>query len=308
MTMETYKPNTADIKALREATLAGMSDCKKALEETGGDMEAARDWLRTKGLASAAKRADRVASAGIIWSAVRSDGQVGALVEVNSESDFVANNELFRAFVQDLAQHVVDGNPTGVDDPNNPNVAGESLLNMNWKGNPQQNVESELGALVGTIGENLVIRRFARFDLGGTPGYIDSYIHLGGKVGVLVEFEVSDQSCLTNPKFEEFRKDVAMHIAASNPEYVYKEQITEDVIARERKIAEERTREEGKPEHVIPGIVEGRVKKWMSEVVLVMQAYVKEPDKNVEQYITESGKVLGGAVKVRRFVRYQLGA
>ncbi|MCG3152400.1 MAG: Elongation factor Ts [bacterium] len=303
----TYKPSPADIKALREATLAGMSDCKKALEETNGDMEAARDWLRTKGLASAAKRADRAASAGMIWSAISENRQIGALVEVNSESDFVANNEVFQEFVRDLAQLVVDQNPTGVEDPGNPNIPGESLLNLNWKGNPQVNVGLELGGLLGKMGENIVIRRFTRFDLAGTPGAVDSYIHLGGKVGVLVEFEVSDVSCLSHPDFEAFRKDVAMHIAASNPEYVYKEQITEDALARERKIAEERTREEGKPEHVIPGIVEGRIKKWMSEVVLVMQQYVKEPDKNVEQYITESGKALGGAVKVRRFVRYALG-
>lgn len=304
----TYKPSPAEIKTLREATLAGMSDCKKALEETGGDLEAARDWLRTKGLASAAKRADRVASAGIIWSAISPDGQVGALVEVNSESDFVANNDTFRQFVADLAQLVVDEHPTGVDDPNNPNIPGESLLNTNWKGDPQVNVEKQLGGLIAAIGENLVVRRFSRFDLGGNTGAVDSYIHLGGKVGVLVEFEVSDPAVLGKPEFEAFRKDVAMHIAASNPEYVYKEQITEDALARERKIAEDRTREEGKPEHVIPGIVEGRVKKWMNDVVLIMQPFVKEPDKNVETFITESGKALGGAVKVRRFVRYALGA
>lgn len=304
---QTYKPTPAEIKALREATLAGMSDCKRALEETGGDLEAAKDWLRSKGLAAAAKRADRAASAGIIWSAHNPEGTIGAMVEVNSESDFVAGNELFQQFVKDLAELIVREQPTGVEDPGNPNIPGESLLNLNWKGNPQENVGQALASLIGTIGENMVIRRYARFDLAGTPGAVDSYIHLGGKVGVLVEFEVSDPAVLSKPEFADFRKDVAMHIAAANPEYVYREQITQDILDRERKIAEERTREEGKPEHVIAGIVEGRVKKWMSEVVLIMQTYVKEPDKNVEQYITESGKVLGGAVKVRRFARFALG-
>ncbi|HYE79677.1 MAG TPA: translation elongation factor Ts, partial [bacterium] len=232
----TYTPTAADVKTLRESTMAGMLDCKRALVETEGDMEAAKDWLRAKGLAAAAKKAERAANAGLIYSYIRPDGQVGALVEVNCETDFVAANPIFQGFVNDLAKLIADQNPVGVEEPNSSNVAGESLLNLNWKGNPQENVGQALQAMIGTIGENMVIRRYARFDLQGTPGIIDSYIHLGGKVGVLVEFVTPDPGAMQGGDFGEFRKDIAMHIAAASPEYIHSGEISQETLDRERKI------------------------------------------------------------------------
>ncbi|MEO7994160.1 MAG: translation elongation factor Ts [bacterium] len=304
----TYKPSAAEVKTLREMTQAGMSDCLKALAENNGDMEKSKDWLRAKGLSAASKRLDREAKAGLVLSATSADGRVGSLVEVNSETDFVAKNDLFSGFVKELATLVVNETPTGIDDPINPNVPGESLMNLNWAGNPQENVETRLKSLIGTLGENMVIRRFARFDLADTPGLLVNYIHLGGKVGVLVELTASSAEVAAKPEAAEIGRDLAMHIAAASPEFVKAEDITEEAVARERAIAEQKTREEGKPEHVMAGIIEGRLKKWRSEVVLLEQAFVKDDKKNVDGFLKESGKALGGELQVRRFARFAIGS
>lgn len=267
------------VKDLREKTGVGMMEAKKALEEAGGDFEKAVDILRKKGLSAAAKKAGRVAAEGMIATAVVSGGKVGAMIEVNSETDFVAKNEEFRQFAERLARLVAEQNPADV----------EALSRLTLDG---ENVESRRQALIQKIGENIAIRRFVRYQ---TDGTIAVYVH-GSKIGVLVEYAGGDQ---------ELGKDIAMHVAASNPLYLSRETVPADAIERERSIYRAQAMETGKPANVIDKIVDGKLEKFFADTCLMEQVFIKDPEGKlkIKGLLAQKGK----GMTLRRFVRYQLG-
>jgi elongation factor Ts len=271
--------SAAQVKELRDRTGAGMMDCKKALQETGGDVEAAIDLLRSKGAAKAAKRAEKEASEGAIGSHI--EGGVGALVEVNCETDFVARTDDFQQLAQDLALHVAEQSAA-----TEGGVSGEALLGEKFRGG-DQTVEQHVTQVSAKTGEKIVVRRYAKFETDGTLG---SYIHMTGKIGVLTELAGGDGSVA---------KDVAMHIAATRPLGVSREDVPAEVVERERAVYLEQVRQEGKPEHIQEKIVEGKLGKFYKEQALVEQPFVKDPDRTVGQMV--------GAADVLRFVRFELG-
>jgi elongation factor Ts len=281
----------ASVKELRERTGAGMMDCKKALGETAGDMEAAIDWLRTKGLAAAAKKAGRIAAEGLIGVAVL--GTMGAAVEVNSETDFVAKNDQFQDFVRNVAQIAL---ATGGD--------VEELLRAQYPGNGT--VSETLTNNIATIGENQSLRRAARLEVG--QGVVVSYVHNSvgaglGKIGVLVALESdADQAAL-----QALGKQLAMHIAAANPLALRGDELDPDLIERERTIAQEKAAESGKPANIVEKMVEGALAKFRKENALLSQLFVIDNKTKVEDIITAEAKRLGADVTLKGFIRFQLG-
>ena len=267
------------VKDLREKTGVGMMEAKKALEEADGDFEKAVDILRKKGLSAAAKKAARVAAEGMIASSVQSDGKAGVLVEVNSETDFVAKNDDFQKFAKQLAELVAARKPS--------DVAALSQLALD-----NESVEAKRNALVQKIGENISIRRFVHFE---TSGRIAVYLH-GNRIGVMVDCTGGD---------EQLGKDLAMHVAAANPLYLSRETVPADVLARERSVYEAQANETGKPAAVISKIVDGKMEKFYGDVCFLEQVYIKDPDGKLK--IKELLKKSGGNVAINRFVRYQLG-
>lgn len=274
------------VKELREKTSAGMMDCKKALEETQGDFEAAVEWLRKKGLASASKKAGRVASEGAVLA--ESNGKTGVVVEINSETDFVARNEGFQTFVRDIAAHVME-NPAG-------DIMTQTLKKTG------KSVEESLKETIATIGENLVIRRTEKFDLQGA-GYIHTYVHGEGKIGVLLEVGAAN----VTDDVKTFAQDICLHIAAMNPMAISSDQMPADVVSKEKEILRAKNLESGKKADMVDKIVEGQIRKFLAESCLVDQAFVKNPDLKVSDYMKETGKKAGGDVSIRRFVRFELG-
>ena len=278
-----------DVKTLREMTNVGMMDCKKALQETDGDMDKAVEYLREKGLAKAAKKAGRIAAEGMAYAVV--ENGVGAVVEVNCETDFCAGSAPFVQFVKDIAKVVIDSNPADV----------EALKASPYPGS-ELTVEGILPEKVMQIGENLQIRRFTRFDKNTTV----AYVHAGGKIGVLVNLEVSDGIDAT-----EIGKDVAMQIAALNPRFWDKANVTDDVLAEEKKIAlalmDQDPKMAGKPDAVKEKIVMGKMNKFYEENCLLQQEFVKDNSLTIEKYIASAAKALGGSVKFVDAVRYQKG-
>ncbi len=277
-----------DVKELRERTGCGMMDCKKALIEADGDMEKAMDNLREKGLAAAAKKADRIAAEGMVFACSSIEGNVGVIIEVNSETDFVAKNESFRTFVADVAGVVAAQNPADV----------ETLMGLSMG---DGTVESALQEKILVIGENMKIRRFERFE-----GVSVSYIHGGGTHAVLVGFK-TDAAVAKNPEFENFGRDVAMQIAAVNPQYIKSSDVSADVLEKEKEILTAQALNEGKPREIAEKMVAGRIKKYYKEFCLLEQEFVKDPDKTVGQYVTETGKAFGGDIEVVCFVRFEKG-
>jgi len=265
------------VKDLREKTGVGMMDAKKALEEAGGDFEQAVDLLRKKGLSAAAKKADRVASEGMI--AFCSAGKIGVLAEINSETDFVSKNPEFQQFAKTIAELVSAQNPA--------DVAALSLLKQGG-----ENVEARRQTLVQKIGENIAIRRFERYE---TDGSIALYLH-GSRIGVMVDFAGGD---------EQLGKDLAMHIAAANPQHLSRETVPADIIARERAVYESQAKESGKPAAIIGKIIDGKMEKFYADFCLVEQIYIKDPDGKLK--VKDLLKKAGGNAAIRRFVRYQLG-
>ncbi len=280
------------VMELRERTGAGMMDCKSALKESGGQMEAAVDWLRAKGLSKAAKKADRVAAEGLIG--VASAGASGAIVEVNSETDFVARNVDFQKAVAEIAKLALkaEGNLN-------------DLLGMQWpsKGGT---VGDTLTGLVATIGENISLRRTAALKV--QNGIVATYVHNQvtpgmGKIGVLAAIESTGDTT----KLQELGRQIAMHIAATNPLALGDGDVDPGVIERERAILAEQAKDSGKPEKVIKQMIEGRIKKFYQEAVLLRQAFVLNPDLTVEKALKEAESVAGGPITVTGFVRYELG-
>jgi len=280
------------VKELREKTGAGMMDCKTALTETKGDFEAAIDWLRTKGLAKAAKKSDRVAAEGLVG--VITDGKAGALVEVNSETDFVARNAEFQKLVTEIVGLALK-------------AGGEKdkLLDMVHP-KKKAKIADVIKELVGTIGENMTLRRTAHLKVkdGVVASYIHNQIEPGlGKIGVLVALESKGDPA----KLAEMGRKIAMHIAANNPLALTAEDVSKDVVERERAIYAEQARESGKPANVVEKMVEGRLRKFFEEVVLLKQSFVMDPDKTVEEAVKAFEKEAGAPVKLAGYVRFGLG-
>jgi len=283
------------VKELREKSDAGMMDCKRALTETGGDMDAAMDWLRTKGLSKAAKKSDRVAAEGLVAVAVRENGagETGAAVEVNAETDFVSRNEKFQQAARSIAQAALDTDGT-------PAAITAAKLGGG------ETVQEHLTNLIATIGENMVVRRSARFEVG--QGVVASYIHNAtaadlGRIGVLVAVEGAGDKA----KLRELGRKIAMHVAATKPLSLSTSDLDPAAVERERAIFSEQAQASGKPEQVIEKMVEGRIRKFYEEVVLLKQAFVMNPDQTVEQLVEAAGKELGSPVKILGFERLALG-
>ena len=268
----------SQVKDLREKTGAGMMDCKKVLTETDGKKEKAIELLRERGIAKAAKKSDRIAAEGLVAAYVSEDGKVGAVVEVNSETDFVAKNDEFKAFVADVAEQVAKQNPANVE---------ELLAQKSIK--EDKTVSEVLTDKIAKIGENMSIRRFARFE---SNGLVEKYIHGDGKIGVLVELEGGDS---------EVAKDVCMQIAAAKPEFLDRESVPTERLEKEMEILKAQAMNEGKPEAIAEKIVQGRVGKFYSEICLVEQEFVKNPDIKVKDLLSSKG------AKAVRFARFEKG-
>jgi elongation factor Ts len=266
------------VKDLREKTGVGMMEAKKALEEAGGDFEKAIDILRKKGLSAAAKKATRVASEGMIASFLDGSGKVGVLIEVNSETDFVAKNADFQSFSKGLAELVAAQKPA--------DIAALSHLTID-----SENVEAKRNALIQKIGENIAVRRFVCYE---TEGRIAIYLH-GNRIGVMVDYTGDEQ----------LGKDLAMHIAAASPQFLSRETVPTDALQREREVYEAQAKESGKPTAVIGKIVEGKLEKFYTDTCLLDQIFIKDPDGKLR--IKDLLKKAGTSVSVSRFVRYQLG-
>lgn len=281
-----------DVQALREKTGVGMMDCKKALMASDGDVEKAIDFLREKGLAAATKKAGRIAAEGVVLA--YNDDKVGVLVEVNAETDFVAKNDVFKAFVLDVAKTIAAENPADVD----------ALLNVKLAGS-DRTVQENLQDKVLAIGENMKIRRFVRHE-----GVVSSYIHMGGSVGVMVFFDV-DEATAANDAFKVMGKDVAMQIAAMEPQYLCDSEIPAEVIEHEKSILLQQMQEDekmkNKPAKVLENIVKGKIAKFCKEVCLLDQPFVKDGDLTVNKYIEKTAKEIGADIKATGFVRYAKG-
>lgn len=286
----------AQISELRKSTGAGMLDCKKALEETGGDFEQAVDFLRTKGLAAASKKSGRAATEGMVVAALSANGNKGVLVEINSETDFVAKNDKFQAFVNDVANHVLQAGPATV----------EELFTQAYVGDSSKTIQTLLSEAISVIGENMQIRRFRTFEVPGA-GSVGSYIHAGGKIGVLVEATCENEAAARDERFAAFVKDIAMHCAAASPLYVKRDEVDTDVLEREKDIYRAKARETGKPENIIEKIIDGQVNKFYADICLLEQQFVKDTDKTIQQYAAETGKALGTTVTITRFAKFVLG-
>jgi elongation factor Ts len=266
------------VKDLREKTGAGMMDCKKVLTETDGDMEKAAELLRERGIAKAAKKSDRIAAEGLVAAYVSDDKKVGSVVEVNAETDFVAKNEEFRGFVADVARQVAEKNPANV----------EELLAQKYL-DTDSTVQEVLTNKIATIGENMSIRRFTRFE---SEGLVESYIHGDGKIGVLVNFKSGDET---------LAKDVCMQIAAARPEYLNREAVPEDRVKKEMEILKAQAMNEGKPAEIAEKMVKGRIGKFYEEMCLIDQPFVKNPDIKVKDLLNQN------SAEIVRFVRIEKG-
>lgn len=279
----------ADVKTLREITGCGMMDCKKALSATDGDQEKAIEFLREKGLATAEKKSGRVAADGIVYANV--ENNVGVVLEVNSETDFVAKNDEFLQFVSDVAKQINVNNPADVD----------ALLEESFIAG-EGTVKDALVNKIATIGENMSIRRFARYE-----GIVETYIHAGGKIGVMVSFDVADAAKAQTPEFKEFARDVAMQIAAFNAAFLDRDSVPADVVAKETEILMAQAMNEGKPANIAEKMVAGRINKYFKEICLVDQAFIKDDELTVAGYAKKVAGELGTEIKITSFVRFEKG-
>jgi elongation factor Ts len=286
------------VKELREATGAGMMDCKKALVECDGDMNTAVDILRTKGLADLAKKAGRATNEGLVASWTSENGRVGALVEVNCETDFVARNAEFQTFASAVAEQVA------VDAPENIKEGSVALYAQQWKRNPSLTVEQALGELVSKLGENMGVTRFVRYEA-VSNGVIGSYIHGLGRIGVMVEIGGAESS---KPEVLALAKDVAMHIAAASPICVNRDSVPADLVEHELSIYKAQAAETGKPEAMQEKIALGKLEKlFYKEVCLLEQGFVKDPDTTITQLVAAASKAVGAPLEVVAFDRFVLG-
>ncbi|MGP4072219.1 translation elongation factor Ts [Piscibacillus sp. B03] len=267
------------VKELREKTGAGMMDCKKALTETDGDLDKAVEYLREKGMAKAAKKADRVAAEGSTH--IISEGNTAVIIEVNSETDFVAKNDQFKTLLNDLAQHILKFKPATV----------EEAMEQNLNGG-EETVEHYIKSAIAKIGEKISLRRFEVVEKDDNAAF-GEYLHMGGRIGVLALLEGTTDASVA--------KDVAMHVAAVNPRYVSSDEVPEEEVNKEREVLKQQALNEGKPENIVEKMVEGRLRKFFEEICLLEQEFVKDPDQKVKQFVESNGAT------VKSFVRYEVG-
>lgn len=272
-----------DIKELRERTGAGVLDCKNALTETEGNIEAAIDFLREKGMSEAAKKSGRVAAEGLVNVMINDHRDKGVIVEINSETDFVAKNERFQDLVNSISEHIMLSKAN--------NLA--ELNAEKWFKDEDKTVETIIKEAIAGIGENINLRRYVKMK---TEGFLYGYIHLNGKIGVLAEFEGEQDDASLNTA-----KNITMHIAASNPDFLSREDVDQDVIKKEKTIIKEQLKNEGKPEHILDQIVEGKINKYYTQICLLEQEYIRDTDLQVKDVLEESD------ISVKRFTRYELG-
>jgi elongation factor Ts len=277
----------AMVKELRDRTSAGMMDCKKALEECGGDLEKAIDWLRQKGLSKAAKKAGRATSEGVIAQKIASDNSVVAFAEVMCETDFVSRGDIFRAFAAEVTARVFDDNPA--DQEALHALVGDSLANQ-----------------ISTLGENMSIGRFVRLQA-DFPGLVGSYVHSNGKIGVLVELGCKKSVTLTKPGLLELARNLAMQITATGTIALNASCLDPLLIERERAVYRQKTLDEGKPANIVDKIVDGRIQKFYQEVCLMEQTYIRDDKITIKALVNDQCKALDDEITVRRFVRLQLG-
>jgi len=280
--------SSASVKELRELTGCGMMDCKKALTETDGNMEKAIEWLREKGLAAAAKKAGRIAAEGLVYASTNADNSVGVVVEVNSETDFVAKNEDFQNFVKGIADVVEKENPADV----------AALLELSYPGS-EGTVADMLREKILTIGENMNIRRFARYE-----GSVITYIHGGGRIGVMVNFDVDGAE---NDAIAEVKKDVAMQVAAAMPQYLDRDSVPAEVVEKEKEILSAQALNEGKPANIVEKMVMGRINKFYQENCLVDQVFIKDNDITIKKLLEAKSKETGVNISIKGFVRFEKG-
>ena len=276
-----------DVKTLREITGCGMMECKKALTEADGDQDKAIELLRERGLAAAAKKASRIAAEGVVKAYVDEAKKVGVVIEVNAETDFVAKNAEFQAFVDTCAKTVVEANPADVDALNACKAVGSEMT-----------ISELTTEKIQTIGENIKIRRFARYE-----GAVATYIHAGGSIGVMVKF---DTDVADKEGFAEYGKDVAMQVAA-NPSYLTEAEVPAEVLEKEKEILKVQAINEGKPEAIAEKMVQGRIKKFYKENCLIDQEFIKDGDQTIKSYTDAKAKELGGKIEIVSFVRFEKG-
>ena len=286
----------AMVKELREMTGAGMMDCKKALTEADGNMEKAVEILREKGLAASAKKAGRIASEGMVEIFLSEDNKVGAIVEVNSETDFVAKNQVFRDYVAAVAKQASETTAADID----------AFFDEKWALDSQFTVREALSQQVAVIGENLNIRRFEKYER-TQAGKLVSYIHGGGRIGVMIELACENEA----EELVELGKNIAMQVAALNPKFIRESDVPAEFIAKETEIltvqAKNDPKNAKKPDNIIAKMIEGRLKKELKEFCLIEQPYVKDTDMTVKQYIESVAKVVGAPIEISRIVRFETG-
>jgi len=285
------------VKELREQTGAGMMECKQALIEAQGDMERARLILREKGAAAAVKRESRQASEGVVVAAVTADHRFGALLELNAETDFVARNDEFQSLAKELVQQLVDTRFVG---------SLEEFLQQPNQTVPDRTVRQRVEDLVARIREKIVIGRIATFSTDGN-GCVDTYIHLGGKIGVMVEVKAASEAGAAHPETLHLARELGMQIAFGNPGYLTRNQVPQHLIDEEREVQRQRAINEGKPTAALDKIVEGRLSKFFEQICLLDQGYIRDEKKSVKQVIDEFSKAVGEPLTVQRWVRFRVG-
>lgn len=295
------------VKELREKTGIGFNKCREALINSEGDLQKAIDHLRKKGLETAAKKSGRETRDGLVRVATNDTATIGAMLEVNCESDFVARNEAFQALTQNIIDQIISMNDLGSVTPADSDKGIETLLAAKYVADDSQTIDAALKAIIAKIGENMRMRRMARFDLGGQTGYIGTYIHMGGKMGVMVESHCGKPETASNEKLHALVKDLCMQVAATNPVCVSREQMPAEIVEKEREIYTEQVK--GKPADVINKIVEGKLNKLLyAEKCILEQPFVKEPKQTIKALVEATSKELGDEISIIRFARYELGA
>ncbi len=286
--------STADIKQLREMTGAGVLDCKKALQEADGNIDQAIEFLRKKGLAAASKKSSREANEGLVSAQVSANGQVAAMIEVNCETDFVARTDDFKNLVDALVRQTLA--QPGIN-------SAEDLLAAPYIDNESLTVAQQLTETIAKLGENMIVRHATRFELDG-EGLLDSYIHIGGRVGVIIEVSGNGSG---NSEFEDLAHDLALQVAAATPHYLTTDDIPAEVIEAEKGIYQAQLAGDNKPDNIKERIIEGKLKKWYSEVALLNQEFVKENKLTIGNLLQQKSKSLGSEIQIQRFARFELG-
>lgn len=284
---------SAMVKELRERTNAGMMDCKKALMASDGDMDKAIDWLREKGLAQAAKKASRIAAEGVVTQYVTPCGCTGVIAEINCETDFVAKTDNFQNFANNVAKHIAMANPADLDE----------LMSQKFVDDESKTISDLVSEATVAIGEKISVRRFARYQ---TEGVVSTYIHMGGKVGVMVEV-ATDEKGKDSDEVKAFAHDLALQIAAAKPEAVRREKVDTTKLEKEKEIQRAKALEAGKPEKIVDRIVEGQIEKYYKEICLLDQQFVKDGDKTIKGLMAEVAKSVGCTLDIVRYARFERG-